>query len=62
MRKVIIEIDEVGDFTADLQGFHGKGCKALMDEIGGGAKPTFSTTKREFHEQEQAAREVQSGR
>lgn len=49
-KLVTVEIDENGDTSVDLTGFHGKGCAAVaaaFDELG---KVTTSRTKTEFNE------------
>lgn len=45
---VTIEIDEKGESSIDLEGFHGKGCGDVAAAFQGLDSVTRSVTKREF--------------
>ena len=45
---VTVEIDKNGDFTVDLAGFQGKGCKAVADAFKSVGKVTHEETKPEY--------------
>lgn len=47
---VTIEIDETGNTSLDLEGFHGNGCSKVAAEFTGSDKIVKSTLKREFYE------------
>ena len=61
MRKIVIDIDPTGDFTFDLQGFHGKACAKIANEFLESSTTKTERLKREFHEQV-SEREVQKAR
>ena len=58
MRKIIIDIDPTGDFTFDLQGFHGKACAKIANEFLESATTKTERLKREYADRE-TEREVQ---
>lgn len=61
MKKIItIEIDETGETSVDLNGFHGKGCQAVIDAFRAGdtvkstrTKPEYSIEQKQQHVQKQ---------
>jgi hypothetical protein len=53
MKQIIITVDENGNSSIDLQGFHGKGCAEVMKALRGSDTVRKSITKPEYAEQEQ---------
>lgn len=47
---VTVEVNKNGDFTVDLAGFQGKGCKAVADAFNSVGKVTKEETKPEYYE------------
>jgi hypothetical protein len=58
MRKIVIDIDPTGDFTFDLQGFHGKACAKIANEFLESSTTKTERLKREYADRE-TEREVQ---
>ena len=58
MKKIIIDIDPTGDFTFDLQGFHGKACAKIANEFLESSTTKTERLKREYADRE-TEREVQ---
>lgn len=52
MKQVIITVDEQGESTIDMQGFHGQGCDKAMADFLDGDKPSILRHKREYQERE----------
>ena len=50
-KTVVIEIDEQGNSTIDLDGFHGKGCADVSKDFQGHDVVKSSRTKPEFYVQ-----------
>jgi hypothetical protein len=48
-KTIMIEIDEQGNSSLDLQGFQGKGCSEVAKALQGADNVTKSRKKREFH-------------
>ena len=48
-KTVMIEIDELGNSSLDLQGFQGKGCSDVAKAFQGDDTVTKSQRKREFY-------------
>lgn len=48
-KTITIEIDEQGNSSIDLHGFHGKSCGEVAKVLQGADKLTRSEKKREFH-------------
>ena len=63
MKIITIEIDEKGNSTVDLEGFHGKGCAAIQEAF---AKAVGTSThiehKREFNAPVIAANRLKQGK
>jgi hypothetical protein len=51
-KTITITVDEKGESTVDLNGFHGKGCEAVMKALRGNDTVRRSVTKPEFNQQE----------
>ena len=49
VKTVVIEIDEQGNSTIDLDGFHGKGCADVAKYFHGGGVVKTSRTKPDFY-------------
>ena len=49
MKMVVIEIDEKGESSVDLQGFQGRGCGDVAKAFQGSDAVTRTVKKREFH-------------
>ena len=58
MKKIVIDIDPTGDFTFDLQGFHGKACAKIANEFLESSTTKTERLKREYADRE-TEREVQ---
>ena len=50
-KLITVEIDENGNSSLDLEGFHGKGCGDVAKDSRGGDSVTQSSKKREFYAQ-----------
>jgi hypothetical protein len=50
-KLITVEIDENGNSSIDLEGFHGQGCGDVAKDFRGGDSVTQSSKKREFHTQ-----------
>lgn len=50
VKIVVIEIDEKGESSIDLQGFQGKGCGDVAKAFQGSDAVTRTVKKREFHQ------------
>ena len=48
-KTITIEIDEAGNSSLDLNGFHGKGCGDVAKLLQGSDRVTKSDKKRDFH-------------
>jgi len=55
-KTVIIEIDEQGNSTMDLDGFHGKGCADVAKDFHGRDVVKTSRTKPDFYVPETAGK------
>ena len=58
-KTVVIEIDEQGNSTIDLDGFQGKGCGDVAKALQGHDVVKTSRTKPEFYVQEAGKRQQQ---
>ena len=58
-RTVVIEIDEHGNSSMDLEGFQGKGCAEVAKDFQGGDVVRVARNKREFYVEAAAARRRQ---
>ena len=58
-KAVVIEIDEHGNSTMDLEGFHGKGCADVAKDFQGLDVVKTSRTKPEFYIQGTAGKRQQ---
>ena len=50
-KLITVEIDENGNSSIDLEGFHGQGCGDVAKDFRGGDSVTQSSKKREFYAQ-----------
>ena len=48
-KTITVEIDEQGNSSIDLTGFHGKGCGDLADALRGKDTLVVDRKKREYH-------------
>lgn len=48
---VTVEVDKNGDFTVDMVGFKGKGCKAVADAFSAAGKVIHEDTKPEYYQE-----------
>lgn len=48
-KTITVEIDEQGNSSIDLIGFHGKGCGDVADALRGKDKLVVDRKKREYH-------------
>lgn len=48
-KTITVEIDEQGNSSIDLNGFHGKGCGKVADALRGKDTLVVDRKKREFH-------------
>lgn len=48
-KTITVEIDERGNSSIDLNGFHGKGCGDVADALRGKDKLVADHKKREYH-------------
>jgi hypothetical protein len=63
MAKIVkVTVDENGDFTVDLNGFHGRGCDAIIKAFGEESTVTKETHKREYGENQNVANTERLGR
>lgn len=61
-KTITITIDAEGNVSADLEGYHGKGCnKDLTDLIAGLGVCTKETIKPEYRQQGQSAEQKLAG-
>ena len=58
-KTIVIEIDEQGNSTIDLDGFQGKGCADVAKAFQGNDIVKTSRTKPEFYVQETAGKRQQ---
>jgi len=58
-KLITIEIDEQGNSSIDLEGFHGQGCGDVAQDFRGGDSVTQSSNKREFYAQPAAVKQSQ---
>ena len=58
-KLITVEIDENGNSSLDLEGFHGHGCGDVAKDFRGGDSVTQSTKKREFYVQAVAVKQSQ---
>ena len=56
---ITIEIDENGNSSLDLAGFHGKGCGDVAKDFRGGDSVTQSNKKREYYAQTAVVKQSQ---
>ena len=59
-KTVVIEIDEQGNSSMDLEGFQGSGCSAVAKDFQGSDAVQNVRNKREFYIQVAATRQQQS--
>jgi hypothetical protein len=59
MKKITVTIDEDGNSTVDLSGFHGKGCDKVLKDFADDNKPLHVVRKREYLEAPQGQKERQ---
>lgn len=50
-KTVTITIDETGESTIDLKGFHGQGCGKVFQDFAGHDEAKVTREKLEYHEQ-----------
>lgn len=48
-RTITVEIDEQGNSSIDLNGFHGKGCGDVAEALRGKDTVVLDRKKREYH-------------
>ena len=58
-KLITVEIDEAGNSTIDLEGFHGQGCGDVSKDFRGDDSVTKSTKKREFYAVAAQSKQVQ---
>ena len=58
-KLITVEIDENGNSSLDLEGFHGKGCGDVAMDFRGGDSVTQSSKKRDFYAQAVAVKQSQ---
>ena len=58
-KLITVEIDENGNSSIDLDGFHGQGCGDVAKDFRGGDSVTKSNKKREFYLQTTAVKQSQ---
>ena len=56
-KTVVIEIDEQGNSTIDLNGFRGKGCADVAEDFHGPDVVKTSRTKADFYIQDNARKQ-----
>ena len=59
-KTVVIEIDDQGNSSMDLEGFQGSGCSAVAKDFQGSDAVKNVRNKREFYIQVAATRQQQS--
>lgn len=59
-KTVKVTINKKGDVTVDLDGFHGEGCKAIVEALtaAAGGEVTSMEAKPEFYEPAEREKEV----
>lgn len=55
-KTIVVEIDEQGNSSLDLQGFEGKGCAEAAKDFRGDDSVKVERNKREFYVQAQAVK------
>jgi hypothetical protein len=50
MKTIEISVDETGEVTVDLHGFHGQGCQKVLSDFSAGDRVKIERTKPEFRE------------
>ena len=58
-KLITIEIDEQGNSSVDLDGFHGQGCGDVAKDFRGEDSVSLSSKKREFYAQTTAVKQSQ---
>ena len=58
-KLITVEIDENGNSSIDLEGFHGQGCGDVAKDFRGGDSVTQSSKKREYYVQAAAMKQSQ---
>ena len=58
-KLITVEIDENGNSSLDLEGFHGQVCGDVAKDFRGGDSVTQSSKKREFYTQPAAVKQSQ---
>lgn len=58
-KRIVIEIDEQGNCSLDLEGFHGKGCADVAKDFQGGDIVKNVRNKQEFYIQETGSKKQQ---
>ena len=58
-KEIVIEIDEQGNCSMDLEGFHGKGCADVAKDFQGKDVVKNVRNKQEFYIQETASNKLQ---
>jgi hypothetical protein len=58
-KLITVEIDENGNSSIDLEGFHGQGCGDVAKDFRGGDSVTQSNKKREFYTQTAVVKQSQ---
>ena len=58
-KLITVEIDENGNSSIDLEGFHGQGCADVAKDFRGGDSVTQCNKKREFYAQTVAVKQRQ---
>lgn len=60
MQKITITFEPDGEYSVDLEGFHGKGCQKELEEIAAGDKVIETHKKPEFFEQAKQTEKARS--
>ena len=58
-KLITVEIDENGNSSIELEGFHGQGCADVAKDFRGGDSISQSNKKREFYAQTVAVKQSQ---
>ena len=58
-KLITVEIDENGNSSIDLEGFHGQGCGDVAKDFRGGDSVIQSSKKREFYAKTVAVKQSQ---
>jgi hypothetical protein len=58
-KLITVEIDENGNSSIDLEGFHGQGCGDIAKDFRGGDSVTQSSKKREYYAQTAVVKQSQ---